>query len=282
MEPSPYDDNKSETKSCICCRCLFVCPRERDNSFQHSDDNRWCKNWNAENISTTYLSSSSTPKFYWKEKEKRPHHWTVRRKVSAQRATRTERNVRIRTYLFLIVGHVYSCSPVCIDSALLFTCLKKKQMALTYLMLGVGKVAAGSWYFSFVCVSFAGVWYFICPRPFLPVSPPLLLLSGFISACSQPRCRQEVRPRHSVLPAVSAGSPCQITPPTVQYLKKSSILFVWDSTIVCVLSTSPDKSYTLCKTAEQVKGGKLQIKARFKAVEQWLCCLVGFFFYEVR
>lgn len=33
-----------------------------------------------------------------------------------------------------------------------------------------------------MCVSCAGVWYFICPRPFLPVSSPLLPLSLPLSA----------------------------------------------------------------------------------------------------
>lgn len=58
--------------------------------------------------------------------------------------------------------------------------------------------------------------------PSLPLSPSL----SSSTACSQPRRRQEVRPRHSALPATSAGSPRQITPPTVRYfLKKSSIPF---------------------------------------------------------
>lgn len=125
------------------------------------------------------------------------------------------------------IKQVYSPGPVAIDSALLFTCVKK-QMALTYLMLG-GK---GGWqrvHASLVlCVFlvqasgilFALVLYCLSLLPFS------LSLSRLSSASSQPRCRQEVRPCHSALPAMSTGSPSQITPPTVQYLKKSRILFV--------------------------------------------------------
>lgn len=48
------------------------------------------------------------------------------------------------SHLFLLnIKQVYSAGPVAIDSALLFTCVKK-QMALTYLMFGGGGGEDGS------------------------------------------------------------------------------------------------------------------------------------------
>ena len=132
------------------------------------------------------------------------------------------------------IKQVYSCGPVGIDSASLFTCVKK-QMALTYLMLGGGEGGRRVHASLVLCVFlvqasgilFALVLFCLSLLPFSPSLPLSLSLARLSSARSQPRCRQEVRPCHSALPAVSAGSPSQITPPTVQYLKKSSILFVW-------------------------------------------------------
>lgn len=142
--------------------------------------------------------------------------------------------LNVKTYSFFnysilfsfTIKQVYSPSPFGIDSALLFTRVKK-QMAITYLMLGGGE--GGS---RFMLVQFCV--YFLCRRLvfYLPSSfsaclfSPSPSLSQLSSASSQPHCRQEVRPCHSALPAVSAGSPSQITLPTVQYLKKSSIVFV--------------------------------------------------------
>lgn len=126
---------------------------------------------------------------------------------------------------------MYSSGPVAIDSTLLFTCVKK-QMALADLMLGGKEDGSG----------FMLVWFWVCFLYkrlvfYLPSSltacllSPSPSLSRLSSASSQPCCRQEVRPCHSALPDMSAGSPNQITPPTVQYLKKSRILFVSDFTI---------------------------------------------------
>lgn len=159
---------------------------------------------------------------------------------------------------------LYSRGLVGIDSASLFTCVKK-QMALTYLMLG----GPGRWqrvHASLVlCVflvqasgiSFALVLFCLSLLPFS--------LSRLSSASSQPCCRQEVRPCHSALPAVSAGSPSQITPPTVQYLKKSSILFVWNFHYLFAFFPPPLINLALyAKQCLQFKGGKEQIKALWR------------------
>ena len=95
---------------------------------------------------------------------------------------------------------MYSAGPVAIDSALLFTCVKK-QMALTYLMLGEG----GGWqrvHASLVlCVFlvqasgilFALVLFCLSLSPLLPLSlgspqPPASLAADRRSGHATPLC----------------------------------------------------------------------------------------------
>lgn len=111
------------------------------------------KGW-WENISTTCLSSSSTPKMHRREQERMGfsgnvhlnwktlaprNHWHEKETILYS----PFRNTKCKTFNFynysnlfpINIKQVYSPGPVAIDSALLFTCVKK-QMALTYLMVG--------------------------------------------------------------------------------------------------------------------------------------------------
>lgn len=78
-----------------------------------------------------------------------------------------------------------ACSLGAADGSLLFTCVKK-QMAWTCLMVGEGRMAAGSCQFASapVCMR-SPLALVLCRRPPTP------------SACGRPRRRQEVRPRRS-------------------------------------------------------------------------------------
>lgn len=90
------------------------------------------------------------------------------------------------------------------------------------------------------------------PRPSLPVSPPP----------PRPRRRQEVRPRRSAPPAASAGSPSQITPPTVPYSRKSKHNQTGN---VCCVWNLPDAR---CSDAEQRRGWRLTNESRAAAWNQ--------------
>lgn len=132
--------------------------------------------------------------------------------------------------------------PVAIDSALLFTSVIKTQMALTYSM------SRGGGGFTLVLCSWrrasgiSSALVLSCPSP----SPRAGLQTG---GQATPLRRAGLR---------APGSPSRITPPTVQYLKKSSILFVLKKNpSICWhrLRLPLTNLYAECKTVERFKGG---------------------------
>lgn len=154
------------------------------------------------------------------------------------------------------------------DGALLFAGVKK-QMAQTYLMRG-GRADAPPVLCALLLQASGILFALVLSCRLLSPSPPLSPLS---SARSQPRRRQEVSPCHSAPAEMSAGSPSQITPPTVRYLKKSRILFVWNVSKCWRSFPLPRWISHLCKTADQIKGEKQQINAfwkqRLHRIAQW-------------
>lgn len=162
---------------------------------------------------------------------------------------------------------VPSPRPVTIDSTRLFTYVEKKTNkskktdGLNIFDVGrEGRLAAGSHQLSSACVSGAGVWYSICPRPLLPVCSPLLYLSQLFLSLqpASPQTGGQATPLRSPRHERRVTEPDNTANCSI-FLKKSSIplcLEIW-----LVLSHGPpppggSRTYAERERESPVKGSE--------------------------